>query len=225
MRFVRPAVVLASLVAALLLWPAFAMAAPAITITPPKTPTDPTFTATLTGFDTGETITLQLGTVSSPPRMLDVPAVKIGADGTYTLAILPLGLAAGDYTLSALRGTAVVASARFTVVARATPTSVPVTPTRNAATPTRAPIAITPTPAILTPPASGTGGYLPGLPNTGGGAGATQASPPMLRFFPLILAAILVALGASLGRGGRQRTLAASRAVARLVKRDRHDGR
>ncbi|HEY8599166.1 MAG TPA: hypothetical protein VIL85_12090, partial [Thermomicrobiales bacterium] len=132
------------------------------------------FVAVLSGFTPTEKIALRLATSEATPRILTIPAITIDGAGGYTLAIPALGLTGGDYTLAALRGAEVVASARFTVVAapRATPTRPAATPTRPAPTQTRSPI-VGPTaaPALPTPPSTGSGGFLPGLPNTGGGAG------------------------------------------------------
>ncbi len=224
MRSARPFVLLAALLLALLIWPTGAGAAPAITITAADSAAATTLTAKLTGFTPQETIDLQLGTTESTPRILEIPGVVIGADGSYTLSLIPLGLPAGAYTLAALRGTVVVASARFTVTARATPT-------RAAATPTRMPITAVPPPPIAptavapTPPSTGSGGVLPGLPDTGGG-GAGNGPATLTRSFVALAAFIGVASFCIVCIvGGLWRRPRLARAINRLVGHKRRNAR
>lgn len=149
-------------------------AAPALTITPASGSPETTFVATLSGFTPAEKIALRLTTSEATPRTLTIPAITIDSNGGYALSIPALGLTAGDYTLAALRGTEAMVSARFSVAAapRATPTRPAVTPIRPATTPTTVATASpTAPPALPTPPSTGSGGNLPGLPNTGSGAG------------------------------------------------------
>ncbi len=174
--------VLCSLLLALVILVPGAVAAPALTVTPTSGSLETEFVAVLTGFTPAEKIALRLITIDSA--------------GGYSLAIPALGLTTGDYTLAALRGTEVVVSARFTVAAapRATPTRTTVTPTRPVPTPTRTPIVSpTNTPAIPTPSATGNGGFLPGLPNTGGGAGTGMSGTWV--FLLLALFVPLITLG------------------------------
>jgi hypothetical protein len=148
-------------------------AAPAITIEPSRGAAGENFVATLAGFTPGESIALRLtAEETSPPRTLDVPGVTIRADGGYRLEISSLLLPPGRYTLAALRQGAAVASAAFTVTGGAAPSPQPGTPTRTAptATPARPPTALPVTPRPPTAPPTGNGGYLPGMPNTGGGS-------------------------------------------------------
>jgi hypothetical protein len=150
MRPLRFATALVALIVALLALPGHAGAAPALTIAPTSGPPETRFVATLTGFTPGEGIVLQLVAETPKPLTLTLPAVTIAADGGYSLSINALLLPPGNYSLTALRGTAVSASARFTVTPEASP--------------------------VPSPPATGNGGYLPGLPSTGGG-GAQGMSP------------------------------------------------
>ncbi len=220
MRFARPFVLLAALLLALLVWPTSAGAAPAIAITAADSAAATTLTAKLTGFTPQETIALQLGTTESTPRILEIPGIVIGADGGYTLSLIPLGLPAGAYTLTALRGPVVVASVRFTVTARATPP-------RAAATPTRAPLtavpptAVAPTAVAPTPPSTGSGGALPGLPDTGGGAGVGPAT--LSRSFAVLAA--FVGVASLCIAGGLWRRPRLARAIARLVGHTRRNAR
>lgn len=225
MRSARPFVLLAALLVALLVWPTGAGAAPALTITTADSAGATTLTARLTGFTPQETIDLQLGTTESTPRILEIPGIVIGADGSYTLSLIPLGLPAGAYTLTALRGTAVVASVRFAVTARATPTRAAATPTRAPITtvpPTAAPpTPVAPTAVAPTPPATGSGGALPGLPNTGGGAG----NGPAARTWSFaVLAAFVVVAGFCIV-GGLWRRPRLVRAINRLVEHKRRNAR
>jgi hypothetical protein len=143
MRPLRFAAFLVALFVALVASPGRAGAAPALTITPSSGPPAARFVATLTGFTPAEAIVFQLSAEARQPLTLTLPAVTIAADGTYSLSINALLLPVGNYSLAALRGTVVVASAHFTVTAAASP--------------------------VPSPPATGNGGYLPGLPSTGGG--------------------------------------------------------
>jgi len=205
MRSARPFALLAALLAALLVWPTVAGAAPAITIARSQTPGETGFTARLTGFEPGEAIALQLAASGTPPLALDLPPITILVDGTYTLSILSTGLTGGEYTLTARRGASIVASATFSVAIRATPT--------------RPPIVATPTRAMPTPPPTGDGGYLPGLPNTGGGG---AHSTPIVPGIPLLAFA---AGGVFLIWRGRARRLTAAQAKIRAGQNERHDGR
>ena len=169
----RRALIMAGLF--LLAWVALAgtaFAAPAITIAPADGANGGAFVADLSGFNPGESINLRLSTGEATPRNLAIPAIMIDATGRYSLTIPTLGLPPGEYTLAALRGGSVVASARFTVAA--TPVASPSTrpaPTTTRPAPTRTTTSPTPTAIVPpTPPSTGSGGYLPGLPNTGGGA-------------------------------------------------------
>lgn len=192
MRSRRLIGVLGSLLLALVILVPGVVAAPAMTITPTSGSLETEFVAVLSGFVPAEKIALRLSTSEATPRTLTVPAITIDHTGSYTLSIPALGLMAGEYTLAALRGAEVVVSARFTIVAAApaTPTVPTVTPTRSAPTPTQTPTASpTAPPPLPTPPATGTSGQLPGLPNTGDGAGTSMAG---------FRGSLLVALGASL---------------------------
>ena len=196
MRSRRLISVLGSLLLALVIVVPGVAAAPALTITPASGSLETEFVATLSGFTPAEKIALRLTTSEATPRTLTVPAITIDSTGGYILSIPALGLTTGDYTLAALRGTEVVVSARFTVTAapRATPTRPAVTPTPPATTPTKAPT-VTPAapPPLPTPPSTGSGGNLPGLPNTGSGSGAGMSTA--WGFLPLALFIPLLALG------------------------------
>ncbi len=197
MRSRRLISVLGSLLLALVILVPGAAAAPALTVTPTSGSLETEFDAVLSGFTPAERITLRLITSETTPRTLTVPAITIDSAGGYSLAIPALGLTTGDYTLAALRGTEVVVSARFTVAAapRATPTRTTVTQTRPAPTSTRTPIVSpTNTPAIPTPPATGNGGFLPGLPNTGGGAGTGMSGTWVFLLFALFVPLITLGL-------------------------------
>ena len=206
MRLARPFVLLTALLAALLSWPTGAGAAPALTITRSQVPGETGFTARLSGFEPSEAIALQLVASGATPQTLDLPTVTILADGTYTLSILSTGLLGGEYTLTARRGTAVVASATFNVPLRATPT--------------RPPIVATPTRSVPMPPPTGNGGDLPGLPNTGGGGGDTS-SMSMLPKIPLLALFTGVAF---LAFRNRARRVIAVRVAAQTSQNGRPDG-
>lgn len=197
MRSRRLISVLGSLLLALVILVPGAAAAPALTITPTSGSLETEFVAMLSGFTPAEKIALRLTTSEATSRTLTVPAITIDNTGGYRLSIPALGLTAGDYTLAALRGAEVVVSARFTVTAapRATPTRPTVTPTHPAPAPTRSPI-ISPTmsPPIPTPPATGSGGFLPGLPNTGGGSGTGMSGTWAFLLFALFVPLITLGL-------------------------------
>ena len=173
MRPVRTLGALVALVVALVALPRAGAAAPTLTIDPGSGPPDTRFVAHLAGFTPGEQIAFRLAAESESPGPLAIPAVTIRADGTYDLSILGLALPQGGYTLTALRASAAVATARFTVTPPGTP--------------------------LPSPPATGGGGFLPGLPNTGAGG------PPS----PLLGGVLLAALGGLLGVA----------ALARLARR------
>ncbi|MFN8540170.1 MAG: hypothetical protein U0232_22160 [Thermomicrobiales bacterium] len=145
------------------------VAAPSLTIEPSRGQVGTSFVANLAGFTPGESIGFRLTAETTPSRTLDVPTVTIRADGGYRLDITSLLLPAGGYTLVALRQGAVVASAGFTVTAPPPPTPRPSTPTRAVPVPTATRVPVIPTAVPPTVPPTGNGGYLPGLPNTGGG--------------------------------------------------------
>lgn len=189
-RSLRASIALGALLLALSLGVSPVAAAPAITITPASGPPETEFAADLRGFTPGETVALRLTTTEATPRSLTIPAITIDAEGSYHLIIPAFGLPPGDYTLAALRGTEIVATARLTVLGA--PSATPARPLpSNSPVPTATrplPTATLPAP---TPPPTGSGGNLPGLPNTGDGG---SIGVETFWFVPIVVLAL--ALGA-----------------------------
>jgi hypothetical protein len=171
MRSLRFTFALVALIVALTALPGRAGAAPSLTIAPNSGPPETRFVATLAGFTPGEEIVLQLAAETPQPLTLTLPAVTIATDGSYSLSINALLLPQGDYSLTAMRGIAISASARFSVTPEASP--------------------------VPSPPATGNGGYLPGLPSTGGGGSQLTGSDPVVAIglSALALLFLLVLLG------------------------------
>ena len=105
---------------ALLVVPASAVAAPAITVSPASGPPGTSFVVTGTGFTPGSTVLF--GAVDQATEPVAAELLQVAADGTFQTAIDSTGFALGEYTVvvGTSDGSTLLASGTFTVTAGGT---------------------------------------------------------------------------------------------------------